>query len=133
MRKLLNKISTMRECLRKEPELGIAILYLITTLLMGILGIHIAIQEHNYLLLSISAYFLVLMISETYVKKIFFDKFNCYLLDNPKATLLTYWTVTIILLISSLKYLTAFVFLVVLAFMDADYNKTKKAKEKEKE
>lgn len=129
LEKLLNKISKAIEYLRIEPELCITILFLIMMLTMEILGIFVAILAHNYLILSTFTYVWVWMITEACVKKIFFNKFNCYLLETPKTTTLTFWTLFVVAAVLSWKYFTAFIFAVILAFMYGDYNKTKKKEE----
>lgn len=120
LEKLLNLIFI--KCLRENLW---AIFVLIYMLASEILGILVAIHVHNYLILSIFTYMWVLMIVEALVQKIFFKKTNCKLLETPKATSLLFGVLFVVAVVLSWQYFEAFIFAVILAFMHADYNKTK--------
>ena len=127
---LLNKISYRMKYLRNNIWICEVISLLIVLLVSEIFGIFIAINVHNYLILSITTYIWVWMISEAFMKKIFFERFDLYLMKTPKATLLIFWMAFVVAVVLSWNYFAAFVFMVILAFIHADYNKTKKKMKK---
>jgi len=122
MKKLEELLNKILDCTRVDLE---TIRMLVFMVLLEIPSILIAIIAQVYIILSLVTCILVLITSEVLVTKIFFNKFNKYLLQTPKATELIYCILNIVGLLLSWYYFAAFIFLVILAFMKGDYNKTK--------
>lgn len=115
LEKLLNKIVGD---LRQDELLKILVLIVAGLLCMGI-GILTAIYGY-YLILAISVFYLVWFIAEYVIKKVFLKKLDDYLIKTPKATVLIYVIICVIVIALSVEHFIGVILSAILAFVVAD-------------
>lgn len=115
LEKLLNKIVGD---LRQDELLKILVLIVAGLLYMGI-GILTAIYGY-YLILAISVFYLVWFIAEYVIKKVFLKKLDDYLIKTPKATVLIYVIICVIVIALSVEHFIGVILSAILAFVVAD-------------
>lgn len=118
LEKLLNKIVGD---LRPDELLKILVLIVAGLLCMGI-GILTAIYGY-YLILAIAVFYLVWFIAEYVIKKVFFKKLDDYLIKTPKATVLIYVIICVIVIALSVEHFIGVILSAILAFVVADFFK----------
>ncbi len=118
LEKLLNKIVGD---LRPDELLKILVLIVASLLCTGI-GILIAIDGY-YLTLAIAVFYLVWFIAEYVIKKVFFKKLDDYLIKTPKATVLIYVIISVIVIALSVEHFIGVILSAILAFVVADFFK----------
>lgn len=118
LEKLLNKIVGD---LRPDELLKILVLIVASLLCTGI-GILIAIDGY-YLTLAIAVFYLVWFIAEYVIKKVFLKKLDDYLIKTPKATVLIYVIISVIVIALSVEHFIGVILSAILAFVVADFFK----------
>ncbi|MCI8344469.1 MAG: hypothetical protein HFJ42_00530 [Clostridia bacterium] len=115
LEKLLNKIVGD---LRADELLKILVIILLGLLYTGI-GILTA-TDGYYLMLAIAVFYLVWFIAEYVIKKVFLKKLDDYLIKTPKATVLIYVIICVIVIALSVEHFIGVILSAILAFVVAD-------------
>lgn len=131
MEEKLNKIVTQADQERSEVILGL--LWLVYLIFVEIAAIAVAINIHNYLLLSGITYIWVWMITECFVKKYLFKKLDNFLIKAPRTTGLVFFILFWITAAFSWKYFVAFILCIIQAFIYGEFCRFKKKKANKKE
>ena len=123
MERKLNKI--VKWFTEERLEVLMGFIYLVTLLGMEVMGIVLAVVEHNYLILAIVTYIWIVMIVQCFIKKIYIKNLVEKLMKTPYTSNLLFFITGIIAIILSWKYFVAFIFCVLHSFAYGEYCKLK--------
>lgn len=122
MKKNEKRLQNMREFTSDFLGKAVVITAMIIIFLLEIAGINIALEIHNYLLLSLFGY-VVVTIAMCYTKKVFFKKLNGLLLKKPVFAEVVLYILAGITIIISRKSFIAFILTIIIAVMHVDFLK----------
>lgn len=123
MERKLNKI--VKWFTKERLEVLMGFICLVTLLGMEVMGIVLAILEHNYLILAIVTYIWIVFIVQCYIKKMYIKNLVEKLIQIPYTSNLLFFITGIIAIILSWKYFIAFIFCMVHSFVYGEYSKLK--------
>lgn len=101
------------------------ILVLLQLLMIEISGIAVAVVSHNYLLLSLATYLLIMPISEICISQKPFEKVVKTLLKKPYTSNVVFFVVGLITIALSWKYFVAFLLCIPQAILYGQYCRAK--------
>lgn len=128
LEKLLEKIVWFFQELKcGDGTLG----FVVFVILLLVSGVWTAVTLHFYLLLTLAIGIIVAIITGDYIKKIFFEKLDNYLLETPRSTKLIGFIIFTMIVILSCKYFISIIFATIFAFFVADYFKNEEKQEKD--
>lgn len=110
---------------RERIAIITGIYFIIMLIVMEILGIVLAVGEHNYLLLSFFTYIILMVITECFVKKNLFKKVVKALLKKTYTSNLLFFIVGCITIALSWKYFIAFLICIPQAILYGEYCRLK--------
>lgn len=128
MKKSEKKLQTIREMTSDWLGKVVVIMGIVITLLTGILGIIMAKELHNYLLLSVIAYMVVTLLMY-YTKRVFFERLNHRMLKKQKLAEIVFGILAVVTILLSCKYFIAFILTFVIAIMRVDFLKVVEVEE----